>query len=237
MDRATRAEGMLRLVMPAEQAAAMVGDQMEASPAMGDVRFWALIGWLLLAFSWRTVLGLVAAPLVAVYCTFWLWALVAAPVMQSHMQSGRMQEITWQMRWEGYLLGVCMILTGQAVFASVRYGLRDDFARVNLLFGFGLTAISCAMWLPHARTICLLLLTALIAFQGAHERRRRALGVAALVFLVNWCVGRVVLALPNHDPVKKWPLMLVMVLVPLVGARMSVLLHRWLLPGEVEIAI
>ena len=64
MDKANIAEWLLRRVVDPVRASELVGDQLEAHPAAGRGTFWISIARLLLIFSWRTLIGVAASPIV-----------------------------------------------------------------------------------------------------------------------------------------------------------------------------
>ena len=70
MDKANVAEWLLRRVVDPVRASELVGDQLEAHPAAGRWTFWIAIARLLLIFSWRTLIGVAASPIVGLLLAF-----------------------------------------------------------------------------------------------------------------------------------------------------------------------
>ena len=186
----------------------------------------------MVAVSWRNVIALVLAPVVAILIDVWLWQKVAGPHEILLLQSGRQQEMMPTFVRYGLLSGICMLLCGQAVFALIRFGMRDGLFRASVLCAVVMTAVTSMTWSPHGRVVLLLAPSLLTVFSLAERWRRAAFGVCVVVAGVDWMLGRWLL----HLHLQTWPLApvgLMLMLVPVVGGATSVWLHqRFLEEGE-----
>lgn len=154
-----------------QRAAAMLGDLFEQRAQKGEWWFWRSYAGVLAAGAWRPVVGFVSAFYVA------NWALNG----MVHRQIGR---------WETPALMIITFLGYIAwfiaLYAGVRYGLRDMSAQLATALAAVSTAVMFLLRYPAAPWIGLALALCLLISSFISSGRRRAsavfLGAGAVIF-------------------------------------------------------
>ncbi len=217
MDKATAAEWLLCRVVGPARAEEIIGDQLEADPHAQPFRFWAIIIWNVLVFSWRTALGMVCGAYVGV----WSWFPVAFAWQRlAHNQPS-------QAMIDFMLLS--MPLWCMSAFSLVRFGVWSDMFWLSVLTAFLGTAGATLLQLPGS---WLLLLVSSAVLLGSHllsRNKRDALSVFAICIAAAWVTGSCALALQRAvHSFSKWPLLLAIVLIPLIEGLLSSHLYETL---------
>ncbi len=177
MDKAIAGERVLRLCVSRERAAELVGDLLEARP--GLVRFWATVGWLLIAFTWRvglaTLLG--SATGIALITPF---AVAFSRVAEAHHLPIEANPSPFQ-----YLLGFSMLFWSLAVHSLIRLGpgyLPGLSAAAGMLSG-----ASAALYKLQHAPVWLCIVAAIFAGTACLGRpSRRALKALVQVTASTW---------------------------------------------------
>lgn len=236
MDRARVAEWILRGAVGKEKATSLIGDQIETQPEAAGWRFWGGTIWLLLAISWRNVVALIAAPVLAVFVSVLLGIKIEAPHAILMMESGQQEAMMPMLLLFASLSGLNMLLWGQAVFALTRFGVRDAFFKASLLSALVMTLATSLTWSPHGRAISLLALAVLVGFHLLAPERRAAFGVCVVMLVANWTFGGWLLHLLHGYSLLSGGVALLV--VPVVGGATCVWLHQQFLGrrDEVEVA-
>lgn len=223
MDKANVAEWLLRQVVDQARASELVGDQLEAHPDAGALRFWISITQLLLMFSWRTIIGVAASPvaglLLALAFFIFLNPLTRGPVGLSH---------TAVFHVKNYLLGVSVLLWAATVFSLVRLGWRSTLTGVGFMASLLWSASLSLIWQRPAAIVLILLWAVFILFCVTSMRRRRALGILCCAVIAAWLTAFALSIFPR-DPYSvfgKWQFLTAILLVPIVESRITMLLHR-----------
>jgi hypothetical protein len=223
MDKANIAEWLLRWVVDPARASEFVGDQLEAHPAAGNLRFWLAIARVFLAFSWRTIVGMVASPIVGLILTV---GLIVFQIPQSGGSLG--WSVSSVIHVWVYLIGVCFLLWAATVFSLVRFGRR------SLIAGTGLMAsILCSASLNFVgqripSIVLAILWIGFFVFSLSNAKRRRALGTLSVAVFAAWLTAFALSVIP-HDPYSvfgKWQFLTATVLVPIIESGSMLLLRR-----------
>ena len=130
MLKSLKAEWLLARFVGREQSAALIGDLLEQRTERGPWWFWRSFSGLLLATAWRPLVGFIAAVFVSgaacaglMATTIGMW--VTAPLLTT--------------------MSVAMATWFVAVYAGVRYGVRDALSQVAGAAAM-LSAISILLW-------------------------------------------------------------------------------------------
>jgi hypothetical protein len=121
MDKANVAEWLLRRVVDPARASELVGDQLEAHPATSNLRFWAAILRVSLAFSWRTIVGVTASPVAGLILASLFFVFVHS---DTHGPSDPVEFAAF-FRIHMYLYGISIVFWIATTISLVRYGWRD----------------------------------------------------------------------------------------------------------------
>jgi hypothetical protein len=193
MDSEHVAEWMLSRAVDSERACEVVGDYLESHPSAGRPHFWLSMAWLMLVFSWRSIVGVLLSPVVGVLLT-------AIPVFTVYTLLGQhgYPQPPSSTPVVQYYLGVSLLLWGATTFSAVRFGLRSVLTRVS--FGAALLggAASCFFWMPHG--VVGILTTAIFFFLLciSSAPRRKAFAVLSLMISSTWLVAHLMDKVPNH---------------------------------------
>lgn len=223
MDKANVAEWLLRRVVDPIRASELVGDQLEAHPAAGGWRFWISMTRLLLVFSWRTLIGVAASPVVGLFVAFAFFffggsqrvgIVGLSPMTVFHARN--------------YLLGISVLLWAATAFSLARFGWPSTLTIVGLIMST-LCSVSLSYFWQWTPAIVLTILWAgFIAFCISHAEWRRALGILCSAVLAAWLMAFALSNFPRdpHSVFGKWPGLAALLLVPIVESSITIFLHR-----------
>jgi hypothetical protein len=172
MDKANAAEWLLRRVVDPVRASELVGDQLESHPAAGKLRFWISIAQLLLMFSWRTILGVAASPVVGLFRSLAFFVFAKS---QPRGTVGLPEMAIFHIK--NYLLGVSALLWAATVFSLVRLGWHSTLTGVGFIASVLWSASLSFFWQWTPALILTILWVGLIVFCVSGAKRRRALGI------------------------------------------------------------
>jgi len=235
--RANIAEWILRRVVGHARASELVGDQLEAHPGQGNLRFWLSIGWLVILFSWRRFVGILAATISGVLLAWipfaWaltrLWAIEIRPA--GPPPNG------------GPYIAASVLLWNAAVFFLIRFGFRSDLTWVSLSWAFLSTFAVCTFWIPNVNLSILIAAIALFLLFVRNPQNRRALLVLVSTIVSGGITMYVLFKIPINPRSLPSNWILAMVLLQLtltVVAECSAasFLHKLLLaapsPAQIE---
>jgi hypothetical protein len=170
-DRADVAEWILRRVVDSARASEFVGDQLETRPGGSNLRFWLSIAWLVVVFSWRTVVGIVAASIAGVLFS---WIPFSFAFIHYNALELRPSGLPPSL---GYYLAICMLLWNAVVFFMIRFGFRSDLTKMGLASALLGTYAVCTFWMPKAGVSILVGAIALLLFFVRTSSNRRTLAV------------------------------------------------------------
>jgi len=174
--RTAPAEWLLARVTNPTRAAAILGDLTEMAGTRGRLWFWLAYFRTLLELGWRVsfsfVLGCATFSVIYWLCSFWrVWLLHALRLGQPYMLL-HMPTYIWP-----FLYNVTIPMWFTAPFAVARYGVRDRFVRLTLLFTLAMT---CALLYPHPITLLFVaIMLCAIAVSLFSERWRKPVFVLA----------------------------------------------------------
>lgn len=163
MDKAAAAEWILSRVIDPTRAEELVGDQLEANPHAGILRFWMIVSWHVIAFSWKTCLGVVCGGTVGV----WSWLPIAL-IWERLIKTPPSQVMVW-------FLGLSMLLWCMTAFSLVRFGIRSEMFRLSALAALLGTSGATLLRLSGGRPVLLLATATLIGFNLVSRKKRDAL--------------------------------------------------------------
>jgi hypothetical protein len=224
MDKANAAEWLLRRVVDPVRASELVGDQLEAHPAAGRLRFWISMTRLMLIFSWRTLIGVAASPVVGLFVAFaFVFFGSSQPVGIAGLPA------TTVFRDRNYLLGISVLLWAATGFSLVRFGWRSTLTAVGLIVST-LCSLSLSFFWQRTPAIVLAILWAgFITFCVSRARWRHALGILCGAVAAAWLMAYAISVFPPHDPHSifgKWQGPAVLFLVPILESSATMFLHR-----------
>ncbi len=196
------------------RAEELVGDQLEADPDAGVLRFWMTVCWHVTTFSWRTCLGVVCGGFVGL----WSWLPVSL-VWERIIKAPPSQEMVW-------LLGLSMLLWCMTAFSLVRFGIRSEVFRLSAVAALLGSSGATLLQRSGGRPLLLLATAALIGLNLVSRQKREALVTFVVPTASAWVIGFCVLQLQQavHSP-SKWPLILGAVMIPLTEGLVSSHLH------------
>ncbi len=128
------AEWMVRRCTTEKRAAAIVGDLLELKPQKGILWFWLSLARVLISLAWRRPLAFVAA------FAFGGWACSG---LQTTESMGIRGLLSHRIPWMNLLFVFVYILWFVWVYATIRYGLRDQVALLALALAGPITAVTC----------------------------------------------------------------------------------------------
>jgi hypothetical protein len=223
MDSATAAEWLLRRVVDPVRASELVGDQLEAHPASGRLRFWISIGRLLLMFSWRTLIGVAASPVMGLLLvlTFLFFGGV-----QTVGILGLSSMTVFHAR--NYLLGISILFWAVTSFSLVWLGWRSTLTGVGLVTSILWSATLTFFWQWTPAIVLTVLWAGFLVFCVSSKKRRRALGILCSAVVAAWLMA---FALSNfhqdpHSVFGKWQGLAALFVVPIVESSITIFLHR-----------
>ncbi|HEY0794659.1 MAG TPA: hypothetical protein VGD64_02650 [Acidisarcina sp.] len=222
MDRAKAAEWLLRQVTNPVRASELVRDQLEASSAAPRSSFWLSIAKLLLAFSWRAIVGTAVSPLGGILLTVTCFVVLPRTDTQGFLRDTTVSNILI------YLLGISMLLWAVTVFSLVRYGWRDTLTPTGLLASILWSASFSFFWNPFFAIVLSIIWVSFLVFCASSANRRRSLGILLCAVVAGWVIAFGLSAL-THDPYSvfgKWQLLTALFLVPTVETSTTMFLHR-----------
>jgi hypothetical protein len=223
MDKGNAAEWLLRRVVDPVRASELVGDQLEAHPAAGRLRFWISIAQLFLVFSWRTIIGVAASPVVGLFL-----ALAFFLLGDFHARdTAGLPELT-VLHVRLYLLGVSILLWAASVFSLVRLGWRNTLTGVGLIASLLWSTSLTFFWQWTPAVVLTILWVGFIVFCVSSTKRRRALGILCSAVVAAWLIA-FALSTFFRDPYSvfgKWQGLTALFLVPIVESSTTMFLHR-----------
>lgn len=224
MDRANVAEWLLRQVTDPVRASELVGDQLEAYPTAGRLRFWLSIAKLLLAFSWRTIVSVAISPVGGI-----IFTIASFFLLQSRFAGtpGLLPETTI-LHIQMYCLGISMLLWAVAVFSFVHFGWRNTLTGCGLIASILWSASFCFFRNPTVAVVLAMLWAGFLIFYVSSVKRRRCLGILFAAVITAWLTG-FALSIWPHDPYSVfglWQGLAALFLVPVVQSSTTVLLYR-----------
>ena len=167
------AEWILARFTTQSRAASIVGDLFESRSEKGTLWFWRSVAGIVLAVAWRRPLAFAAAFYLGLH------ALGALQMPIYGMYAAHRPPQEW-MPMFAVLSGLGMVLWMAAPYVAIRFGLRDSFAQIALVFGGLVTIIIFYWWVPAVLAACLVLAFSLITTSISVARRRRALLALAI---------------------------------------------------------
>jgi hypothetical protein len=226
MDKAKAAEWLLRRVVDRARASELVGDQLEAYPDAGGVRFWASISGLLLRFSWRSLLGMAASPVLG------LTIAMAFFIFTNPDSTGNLglSDMT-VFHVKTYLLGMSVLLWMATAFSLIRLGWRDVLTGVGMVASVLWSASIAFLWQRPSATVLILLWAAFFVVCLSGAKRRRAFGILCSAVGVTWLAAFALSVFP-HDPYSvfgKWQFLTAVLLAPILESRVTMGLYERLL--------
>lgn len=166
------AEWILARLTAPSRAASIVGDLLENRSEKGTLWFWRSFAGIVLAVAWRRPLAFASAFYLGLY------SLGALQMPIYGMAATHRPPEAW-MPVFAVLGGIGIILWMAAPYAAIRFGLRDSFAQLALVFGGLITVITFYWWIPAVLSACLVLAFSLItASMFVVQRRRASLALA-----------------------------------------------------------
>jgi len=167
------AEWILARFTTRSRAASIVGDLLENRSEKGTLWFWRSFAGIVLAVAWRRPLAFASAFYLGLH------SLGALQMPIYGMAAPHRPPQEW-MPVFAVLSGLGMLLWMAAPYAAIRFGFRDSFAQVALVFGGLVTIIIFYWWIPAVLAACLVLAFSLITTSIFVARRRRALVALAI---------------------------------------------------------
>jgi hypothetical protein len=164
------AEWLLTRVTSPKRSSEIIGDLIEQNTSR--IAFYFAISRILIAFTWRWILGFALAGICA--------ALVIVPYQLSVVPRSNLGRFESWVPWATYLSVAAVCFGTNTGLAISRYGFRDRLAWMSAALWLTLTVSSCASWVPYAPLIVTLLLIAGMAALFLF-RATRALFVCVLV--------------------------------------------------------
>lgn len=230
MDKANVAEWLLRRVVDPVRAAELIGDQLEAHPTAGRLRFWISIAQILLTFSWRTIVGLAASPVAGLVLG---WAFFCFAISSTGGTFGLSEKTVADIKID--LLGVSILLWAATMFSVVRLGWRNALTGVGLIASV-LWSTSYSFFSQRTPAIVFSILWAgFVLFCMGSAKRRRALGILFGAVVAAWLTAFAISKCPPHDPYSifgLWQGLTAFFLVPVVESGTTMFLHRKLLASR-----
>jgi uncharacterized membrane protein len=223
MDKANAAEWLLRRVVDPVRASELVGDQLEAHPAAGRLRFWISIAQMFLMFSWRTIIGVAASPVVGLILALAFFSFANS---QTRVTVGLSETTVFHLKV--YLLGVSVLLWAATVFSLVRLGWRSTLTGVGLIASLLWSTSLSFFWQWTPAIVLTILWVGFILFCVSSAKRRRALGILCGAVVAAWLTAFALSIFPR-DPYSvfgKWQFLGALFLVPIVESRTTMFLHR-----------
>ena len=227
MDKANTAEWLLRRVVDPARASELVGDQLEAQPTAGGLRFWMSIAQLMLMFSWRTLAGVAASPVAGIVLALCFFA-----GLHSREAVGLSQGTVLHVQI--YLLGVSVLLWAATVFSLVRLGWRNPLTGVGLAASVLWSVSSSFFWQRTPAIVLAVLWVGFLVFCAIRAKRRRALGILCVAVGAAWLTAFALSVIP-HDPYSvfgKWQGLAALFLIPIVESKTTLFLHRKLIAPQ-----
>lgn len=165
MYKAPIAEWLLAHVSTSQRASEVVGDLLEQKPS--PTRFWVTITRILVALTWRWILGVFLAGLSGL--------VVLAPyslVVKARWNLAHPHTDPWMISAMYLALAAVCFGTNTGLTIS-RYGFRDRLTWMSGAIWAVFIVCSCCAWMPHAPYVVALLLTAGLAAPMLFSATRR----------------------------------------------------------------
>jgi len=162
------AEWILARLTTRSRAASIVGDLLENRSEKGTLWFWRSFAGIVLAVAWRRPFAFVAAFFLGLH------ALGALQMPIYSMYAAHRPPEAWMpVFW--VLISIGILLWMAAPYVAIRFGLRDSFAQLALVFGGLVTVIIFYWWIPAVLVPCIVLASSLATASMFSAQRRRAL--------------------------------------------------------------
>lgn len=179
------AEWIVGRFIPGERAAAVLGDLTELKAEKGAIWFWLSVLRVLIAFSWRSVLG----TLVAFYLGGQILSILTMMLLNVD-GIHRAKEQSWMLILLGNLDAMLwMILT----YGLIRYGSNDRVIRLAFLWAALLGMVLCGWWQPIVLGGCVACGVGFIVLSMLKRRERRGTSVLAMTVLSGCVINLVFL--------------------------------------------
>lgn len=149
MYKASVAEWLLAHVSTSQRASEVVGDLLEQKPSL--MRFWVTIVRILVALTWRWVLGTSLAALSGLVVVAPYSLIVKSRWNLAHPQDGA-QILAMYLALAAVCFGTNTGLT------ISRYGFRDRLPWMSASVWVAFIVCSCCAWMPHADKVMALVL-------------------------------------------------------------------------------
>jgi hypothetical protein len=182
------AEWILARLTTRSRAASIVGDLLENRSEKGTLWFWRSFAGIVLAVAWRRPLAFAAAFFLGLH------GLGALQMPIYGMYAAHRPPQEW-MPVFAVLSGLGMVLWMAAPYAAIRFGLRDSFAQLALVFGGLVTIIIFYWWISAVLVPCIVLAFSLATASMFSAQRRRALLALAVATAFGFAGGLLTLFL------------------------------------------
>jgi hypothetical protein len=182
------AEWILTRFTTRSRAASIVGDLLESRSEKGTLWFWRSVAGIVLAVAWRRPLAFAAAFYLGL-CSLGALSMPIYGAHAAHRPPEAWIPVFAILAWTGTLLWMTV------PYAVIRFGLRDSFAQIALVFGGLVTIIIFYWWVPAVLVACLVLAFSLITTLISVARRWRALVALALATAFGFGGGLLALSL------------------------------------------
>jgi hypothetical protein len=179
MDRGNAAEWLLCQVMSAERASELVGDILESKSNDEHTKFWGSIASLMIAFSWRTILGLFLSPFVS---TLLAWLMLSLIITSNANTSPSRHDLSAQM----YLFGISILLWEATVISLVRFKLRSAYVAVALAASLVCTVAAYCLFATHHLSTIICVGAIFLVFSASNRMRFKALGALLCTITISW---------------------------------------------------
>jgi hypothetical protein len=196
MHKARLAQWLLARVSTKQRASEIIGDILEQHNRSATA-FWFTVMRIVVALSWRWMLGLVAA------FFSWLIALALYRFFVASKHHAPLHFEAW-MAWSNWLLIASFCLWTLTALTSFRYGIRDSLTRISVALSLILTISACFAWLPFATYFIAGVLTVSLSFLLLHHSLRQACfcilcASGALVLMFFFLAGAMNLIVSNRS--------------------------------------
>jgi hypothetical protein len=198
MDKLTVAEHLLTPITGHARATEIVGDLFEQSPS--TVIFWVAIPRVILAYTWRWLIGIPVAMFSVVLIGI-PYTHILQPQLDSLVATHNQNFVNDRaFQLSGYSVLTAIVLTSIAFLSLVRYGWRSALTRIASAIAFTLSLAAFALCAHELRLgLGLLAFTAMVAGVSAirHPRPSAAVlattvGFTAMFFAWGICISLVV---------------------------------------------
>jgi len=182
------AEWILARLTTRSRAASIVGDLLENRSEKGTLWFWRSFAGIVLAVAGRRPFAFVAAFFLGLHALGAL-SMPIYGVHAAHRPPEMWIPVFAVLAWVGTLLWMTV------PYVVIRFGLRDSFAQIALVFCGLVTTIIFYWWIPAVLAACLVLAFSLITASMFVAQPRRALLALAVATAFGFAGGLLTLFL------------------------------------------